>query len=205
MRVLGVDPGLSRCGIGVVDGTGRRAVAQRVGVIRTASAAPTATRLAHLYDAVADLIADVAPDAVSVERVFFTVNVRTAMSVGQAAGVALLCAARAGIPVVEYTPTQVKAEITGHGNADKEQVAFMVKALLQLADLPGPPDAADALALALCHLRRGARNARDAGATGTDTGAAASTETGGMSPRLAAAVESATAGAQIVQRGSGSA
>ena len=195
MRILGVDPGLSRCGVGVVDGTGRRPVIERAGIIRTSPAEPTGSRLAHLHDEVAGLITELRPDAVSVERVFFTVNVRTAMTVGQAAGVALLCAARAGIPVVEYTPTQVKAEITGQGNAEKGQVAFMVKALLGLADLPGPPDAADALALALCHLRR-ARSAHH-----RQTMSRSQSQVQDMSPRLAAAVEEAGPGAQVVQPG----
>jgi crossover junction endodeoxyribonuclease RuvC len=187
VRVLGIDPGLSRCGVGVVEGPPQRPVAVRAGVIRTPPGHPVADRLAELYDALRDVIAQTAPDAVAVERVFFNGNARTAMGVGQAAGVALLCAARAGVPVVEYTPTQVKAAVAGSGAADKEQVIFMVRAQLRLAESPRPPDAADALALALCHLQR-------AGHPGAGHGP------GGMSPRLAAAVAEAGPGAPVVRR-----
>ncbi|HVM15258.1 MAG TPA: crossover junction endodeoxyribonuclease RuvC [Egibacteraceae bacterium] len=182
VRVLGVDPGLSRCGVGVVDGPAGNPTAVRVGVIRTPADAPTAERLAALHAEIVGLVAATRPDAVAVERVFFNANVRTAMGVGQAAGVVLLAAAQAGVAVREYTPTQVKAAVAGHGAADKAQVGYMVRALLHLADAPKPPDAADALALALCHLQR-------AGAPGG--------EGQGMSPRLAAAVEAAGPGAQV--------
>lgn len=181
MRVLGVDPGLSRCGVGVVEGSSRQPSAVRAGVIRTSASLPTARRLAHLYAELAALIAECRPHAVAVERVFFNSNVRTAMGVGQAAGIVLLCAEQAGVEVVEYTPTQVKATVTGAGDADKEQVAFMVRTLLRLAEVPRPADAADALALALCHLQRGS----------------AVTADGVMSPRLAAAVAAASPGAQV--------
>ena len=183
MRVLGVDPGLSRCGIGIVDGPGRKPTAVRAGVVRTSPDEPLAQRLRMLFEEISDVIAHARPDAVAVERVFFNNNVRTAMSVGQAAGIVMLCAAQAGIDVVEYTPTQVKAAVAGTGDADKEQVAFMVRTLLRLADVPRPADAADALALALCHLQSGA---------GLPDGAA-------MSPRLAAAVAAAGPGAQVVE------
>jgi crossover junction endodeoxyribonuclease RuvC len=153
VRVLGVDPGLSRCGVGLVQGPVSRPRALRAGVVRTPPGAPVAARLAQLHDELRALIEQERPDAVAVERVFFNANVRTAMSVGQAAGVVLLCAAQAGVPVVEYTPTQVKSAVAGHGGADKTQVTFMVRALLRLAEPPRPADAADALALALCHLQ----------------------------------------------------
>lgn len=152
MRLLGVDPGLSRCGVGVVDGPAGRPTAVRAGVIRTSTDDPPAVRLKALHDALAEVIAQVQPDAVAVERVFFTTNVRTAMGVGQAAGVALLCAAQAGLAVLQFTPTQVKSNVTGNGRADKEQVTFMVTSLLRLSEPPRPADAADALALALCGL-----------------------------------------------------
>ena len=184
MRVLGVDPGLSRCGVGVVDGPAANPTTVRVGVIRTPPDVPTAQRLAALHDELTRLIVAAAPDAVAVERVFFNANVRTAMGVGQAAGVVLLAAAQAGVVLCEYTPTQVKAAVAGHGAADKAQVGYMVRALLHLADTPRPPDAADALALALCHLQR----------AGAPSGGK------GMSPRLAAAVEAAGPGAQVVSR-----
>lgn len=184
MRVLGIDPGLSRCGVGVVDGPGSRPVAVRSGVVRTPAGQAVSERLATLHERITALVAEMRPDAVAVERVFFSVNVRTAMGVGQAAGVALLCAAQAGLEVVEYTPTQVKAAVAGDGSADKAQVGYMVAAILRLSEAPTPPDAADALALALCHLQRGA--------TGNGVGA--------MSPRLAAAVAAAGPGAQVEPR-----
>lgn len=153
MRVVGVDPGLSRCGVGVVDGPRLRPQALRAGVIRTSPDDPTPRRLARLHDEVRQVIADVRPDAVAVERVFFNANVRTATSVGQAAGIVLLCAEQAGVEVAQYTPTQVKSAVAGTGSADKRQIGFMVRALLRLSEVPRPPDAADALALALCHLQ----------------------------------------------------
>ncbi len=200
MRVLGVDPGLSRCGVGVVQSERSRQSMVLAGVIRTPAHTPTPARLATLYDELSALLARHRPDAVAVERVFFNANVATAMSVGQAAGMALLSAAQAGVPVTEYTPTQVKSTITGTGDAPKEQVGFMVQALLRLDDVPRPADAADALALALCHLRRAGGPGVD---TRTENGAGALTghaTASGMSPRLAAAAEAAHAGAQIVQR-----
>lgn len=208
MRVLGIDPGLSRCGVGVVDGPGTRPTAIRVGVVRTDAQAVTAQRLAVLHAEITTVIAEAAPDAVAVERVFFNTNVRTAMGVGQAAGVILLAAAQAGVAVVEYTPTEVKAAVAGHGGADKAQVGYMVRALLRLADTPKPPDAADALALALCHLQRagahpGARAGTQDTPTAHTTEAAQGAHAGAgtqMSPRLAAAVEAAGPGAQVVER-----
>jgi crossover junction endodeoxyribonuclease RuvC len=149
--VLGIDPGLSRCGYaGVVDGARPRAVA--LGVLTTASSAPLPRRLADLRAELGALIAELRPDVVAVEHVFFQVNVRTAMSVGQASGLALAEAAAAGCEVVQYTPNQVKEAVTGFGGADKAQVQKMVQARLGLAVPPSPADAADAAALALCHL-----------------------------------------------------
>lgn len=182
MRVLGVDPGLSRCGIGIVEGTSHRPVAVRIGVVTTPPADAIGRRLRALYDEVSALIAEMTPDAVALERVFFNANVRTAMGVGQAAGIVLLAAEQAGIGVTQYTPTQVKAAVAGSGDADKEQVGFMVRTLLRLAETPRPADASDALALALCHLQLGA---------GVPAG-------GTMSPRLAAALAQAGPGAQVV-------
>lgn len=188
MRVLGVDPGLSRCGVGVVDGTRRRAVAVRAGVIRTSPKEAVPQRLRTIYDELQRLIADTRPDAVAVERVFFSANVRTAMGVGQAAGVVMLAAAQADIDTYEYTPTRVKAVVAGTGTADKEQVAYMVRTHLRLADTPSPPDAADALALALCQLWE---------APPDGSGSPASQ----MSPRLSAALDASGPGAQVVRRG----
>ena len=154
MFVLGVDPGLTRCGYGaVVAGpSGLEAVA--AGVVTTDPATGTAARLAELQQGVRGLLADLAPAVVAVERTFFQVNVRTAMAVGQASGVVLAEAAAAGCAVAQYTPNEVKQAVTGWGAAPKEQVARMVQSLLGLAQRPCPPDAADALALALCHHAR---------------------------------------------------
>jgi crossover junction endodeoxyribonuclease RuvC len=183
VRVLGVDPGLSRCGVGVVDGPPAQPRAVRAGVVRTPAEASTARRLSSLYEEITALLADTAPQAVAVERTFFNVNVSTAMGVGQAAGVVLLAAAQADVPVVEYTPTQVKSSVAGHGAADKDQVGYMVRVLLRLGEIPRPADAADALALALCHLQR-----------------AGAHDPARMSPRLAAAAEVAQPGAQVIRR-----
>ena len=205
VRVLGVDPGLSRCGLGVVEGDLHRAVIVRAGVVQTDPGEPTAMRLAHLHAEITALVAELQPDAVAIERVFINANRSTAMGVGQAAGVALLAAAQGGIDAVEYTPSQVKAAVTGTGDAEKSQVGFMVKAILKLGDVPRPADVADALALGLCHLRQGAIST-GAGGRGSGQGDSPSSQdatAGGMSPRLAAAVAEAGPGAQVTRRGTG--
>lgn len=153
-RVLGIDPGLTRCGIGVIDGPPARPTLVSVEVVGTGAATPIEDRLLHLHDRIRAAIQEHRPDAVAVERVLFSRNVRTAMATGQAAGVSLLAAAQAGLPVESYTPTDVKLSVAGHGGADKEAVARMVAAQLQLAEVPSPADATDALAIALCHLGR---------------------------------------------------
>ena len=161
MRVLGVDPGLTRCGVGVVDGApGRTLTLVYVDVIRTSADAQVGDRLVVLADAFADAIARFAPDVVAVERVFSQHNVRTVMGTAQVAGLAMVAAARAGLPVALHTPSEVKAAVTGSGVAGKAQVASMVTRLLTLADTPRPADAADALALAICHVWRGAAQSR---------------------------------------------
>lgn len=161
MRVLGVDPGLTRCGIGVIEGAvGSALKLIGVGVITTPTADPLEQRLLHLETEIAEWISRYEPDAIAVERVFSQLNVRTVMGTGQAAGIALLAAAKAGIPVVMHTPTEVKAAVTGTGRAGKAQVAEMVKRLLNLESVPKPVDATDALALAICHLWRGASTDR---------------------------------------------
>jgi crossover junction endodeoxyribonuclease RuvC len=152
--VLGVDPGLSRCGYGVVARERGRMHAVACGVIRTDPAAALPDRLAALADELAALVAQYRPSTVSVERVLFQNNARTAISVGQASGLALLAAARAGVPVAQYSPNEVKLAVTGDGRADKKAVQAMMTRLLGLPDLPRPPDAADALALACCHIWR---------------------------------------------------
>jgi crossover junction endodeoxyribonuclease RuvC len=165
VRVLGVDPGMTRCGVGVVDGApGRPLTLVHVDVIRTPADAEVGGRLVVLADALADAIARFAPDVVAVERVFSQHNVRTVMGTAQVAGLAILAATRAGTPVAMHTPSEVKAAVTGSGAADKAQVGAMVTRLLKLAETPRPADAADALALAICHLWRGAAQSRLAAA-----------------------------------------
>ena len=165
MRVLGVDPGLTRCGVGVVDGApGRRLTLVYVEVIRTPADADLAHRLLQIEQALEMVLDAAAPDAVAVERVFSQQNVRTVMGTAQAGAVAITCAARRGIPVVLHTPSEVKAAVTGSGRADKDQVGVMVARLLGLTQVPKPADAADALALAICHLWRGDSSARLAAA-----------------------------------------
>lgn len=155
MRVLGVDPGLTRCGLGVVDGGGGRSVrCVAVDVVRTPPEQDLADRLVGVADAVEGWIAAHRPDVVAVERVFSQHNVRTVMATAQAAGVVALVAARAGLQVAFHTPSEVKAAVTGAGRADKRQVTTMVTRLLGLAEGPRPADAADALALAICHCWR---------------------------------------------------
>ncbi|MFO7589552.1 MAG: crossover junction endodeoxyribonuclease RuvC [Acidimicrobiia bacterium] len=149
--VLGIDPGLSRCGYGAVHRTGSTMTAVSFGVLRTDRDAPLPERLASLEADLGALFAEIRPRALAVERVLFQTNVRTAISVGQASGIALLVAARTGVPVTHYSPNEVKLAVTGSGTADKAQVQQMVTRLLALASVPTSPDAADALALALCH------------------------------------------------------
>ncbi len=138
----------------MVERTGGRLVVVAFGAIRTSAGSPQADRLATLHAAIADLIRDYRPEAAAVERLFFNVNVATAMAVGQASGVALAAAAANGLNVAEYTPLEVKQSVVGVGNASKRQVSVMVASLLGLAGPPGPVDAADACALAICHLTR---------------------------------------------------
>jgi crossover junction endodeoxyribonuclease RuvC len=155
LRVLGVDPGLTRCGIAVVDGAvGRKVRCVAVDVIRTPVDADLSVRLLAVSDEVEAWLDRHRPDAVAVERVFSQYNVRTAMGTAQAGGVVALAAARRGLPVVFHTPSEVKAAVTGSGRADKAQVTSMVTRLLGLTEAPKPADAADALAIAICHVWR---------------------------------------------------
>ena len=165
MRVLGVDPGLTRCGLGVVDGAvGRPPVLVAVGVARTPATDDLGPRLVALEVEIEAWLDAHRPDAVAVERVFAQANVRTVMGTAQAGAVAVVCAARRGLPVALHTPSEVKAAVTGSGRADKAQVAGMVARLLRLPGPPTPADAADALALAVCHLWRAPVQARLAAA-----------------------------------------
>ena len=171
MRVLGVDPGLTRCGLGVIDGLpGRAPALVAADVLCTPATDGIAARLLALEAGLDQWMAVHQPDAVAVERVFSQHNVRTVMGTAQAGAVAIVCAARRGLPVALHTPSEVKAAVTGSGRAGKEQVTAMVMRLLRMDDPPRPADTADALALAICHLWRG-----------------------GMQRRLAAAVASAPA------------
>jgi crossover junction endodeoxyribonuclease RuvC len=161
MRVLGIDPGLTRCGLGVVEGAvGRPLRMIQVDVVRTPPASAVADRLCEIERAVDAWLDEHRPDAVAVERVFSQHNVRTVMGTAQASGVAMVVAARRGVPVALHTPSEVKASVSGSGRADKAQVAAMVTRLLRLDAAPTPADAADALALAICHIWRGSAQTR---------------------------------------------
>ncbi len=165
MRVLGVDPGLTRCGLGVVDGlAGRPLTLVAVGVVHTPSDLELGRRLVTIEREIEAWLDRHQPDAVAVERVFSQHNVRTVMGTAQASAVAILCASRRGLPVALHTPTEVKAAVTGSGRAEKAQVGAMVTRLLRLTEAPRPADAADALALAICHVWRAPAQARLAAA-----------------------------------------
>src|SRR5262245_54686240 len=161
MRVLGVDPGLTRCGLGVVEGEAGRALRLvGTGVVTTPASDDIGSRLLALEVELDQWLDHHQPDAVAVERVFSQHNVRTVMGTAQAGAVAIVCAARRGVPVALHTPSEVKAAVTGSGRAGKQQVTEMVTRLLRLPDPPRPADSADALALAICHLWRGTAHAR---------------------------------------------
>jgi crossover junction endodeoxyribonuclease RuvC len=173
MRVLGVDPGLGRCGWAVLERRGGRVTAAGYGTIHT-EGDQVAPRLADLAARLRKVLAAHRPEALAIERLFFNANVRTAMTVGQASGVVLLVAAEHGLGVSAYTPPQVKQAVTGSGSAPKEQVGYMVKALLGLAAVPTPADTADAIAVAVCHLHHAvlAHTAPGSGVPAAGTGGA---------------------------------
>jgi crossover junction endodeoxyribonuclease RuvC len=154
MRVLGIDPGYATTGYAVIERSRGGLAAIAVGAIRTSGSDPHAKRLAYLRTELLELIRQHDPASVALEKVFFTVNVRTAMAVGQASGVAMATAGEVGLEVTEYTPTEVKQSVTGTGTAPKHQIQSMIASLLKLAEAPKPADAADACALAICHLNR---------------------------------------------------
>ena len=161
MRVLGIDPGLTRCGLGVVEGSlGRPLTMVAVDVLRTPADMPVALRLCRIEAEVERWLEAHVPDVVAVERVFSQHNVKTVMGTAQASGIAMVAAARRGIPVALHTPSEVKAAVSGSGRADKAQVAIMVARLLRLAEPPRPADAADALALGICQIWRGGAQSR---------------------------------------------
>ena len=157
LRVLGIDPGLTRCGVGIVDvAPDRSATLVHVSVIRTGAGEPIESRLLAVARGIAEALDAYRPDALAVERMFAQHNLRTVIGTAQASGVALAAAAERGLPVGLHTPSEVKAAITGYGSAEKAQVGAMVARVLGLAAVPKPADAADALALAICHAWRGA-------------------------------------------------
>lgn len=161
MRVLGIDPGLTRCGLGLVEGSvGRPLRLIQVGVLRTSADLPVPERLRLVDAGIENWLETHQPDLVAVERVFSQANVSTVMGTAQVSGIAMVAAARRGIPVGLHTPSEVKAAVTGNGRADKAQVGAMVTRLLSLREAPKPADAADALALAICHIWRGGAQAR---------------------------------------------
>ena len=151
MVIMGIDPGFAIVGFGIVNYKGNQFKVLDYGVIRTSAKMLLPERLLMIEKRLVELISDYSPEAICVEDLYFNTNLKTAMNVGQGRGVALLCSAKAGIPVYEYTPLQVKQGVTGYGRADKNQVQQMVKVLLGLAEVPKPDDAADALAIAICH------------------------------------------------------
>ena len=153
MRIIGIDPGTALLGFGVIDADNDPELVD-FGAVETVVGVPMPDRLLSLYDAITELIVRYQPDVMSIEQLFFARNVTTAITVGQARGVALLAAAQAKLGVVEYTPSQVKHAIAGYGKADKQQMQEMVRILLGMEFVPHPDDAADALAVALCHAQR---------------------------------------------------
>jgi crossover junction endodeoxyribonuclease RuvC len=203
VRVLGVDPGLTRCGLGVVEGTpGRPPTMIAVGVIRTPADLDVAKRLVRIEAELEEWIIEHRPDAVAVERVFAQQNVRTVMGTAQASGVAMVVAARRGLPVALHTPSEVKAAVTGSGRAGKEQVTTMVTRILKLAERPTPADAADALALAICHIWRGGVTSRleEAAGSRANLEALAKAQSRLQVARLRAAVAAQAASAQEGRR-----
>jgi crossover junction endodeoxyribonuclease RuvC len=161
MRVLGIDPGLTRCGLGVVEGSvGRPLALVDVSVLRTSSDLPVPQRLVTIEQGIDAWLDEYAPDAVAVERVFARSDVSTVMGTAQASGIAMVCATRRGLPIALHTPSEVKAAVSGNGRADKAQVGAMVTRILRLETMPKPADAADALALAITHIWRGGAQAR---------------------------------------------
>jgi crossover junction endodeoxyribonuclease RuvC len=203
MRVLGVDPGLTRCGLGVIEGEPGRALRLiSTDVIRTPAADDIGARLLALEIEIDLWLVRYQPDAVAVERVFSQHNVRTVMGTAQAGAVAIVCAARRGVPVALHTPSEVKAAVTGSGRADKRQVTEMVTRLLRLADPPRPADSADALALAICHLWRGTAQQRLAAAKLAAAASSAAASSVAASSAAASSVAASSVAARLATGGS---
>lgn len=152
MRIIGIDPGTAITGWGVVEGDGDELRPVAYGAITTAAGTPLPRRLQIIYRELTDIIAQWQPESSAIEELFFSKNAKTALAVGHGRGAAMLALADADLPITEYKPLEVKQAITGHGGADKQQMQQMVKLLLSLDDIPRPDDAADALAVAICHL-----------------------------------------------------
>ena len=152
MIVFGIDPGSERTGYGCVDTDGSRHRLVMCGAIKTKASATFPEKLLVIHSRLTTLLSECRPDAVAIENVFFSVNVRSALKLGHARGVAMLAAVEAGVPVAEYSPAEIKRAVVGHGRAEKPQVQQMIKLILGLADVPSPHDAADALAVAVCHI-----------------------------------------------------
>ena len=151
MRILGIDPGYAILGYGVIEKTGNHFQAIHYGAVTTHKDTPMPQRLEHLYDELREIIGEYRPEVASIEQLYFNNNAKTAIQVGQARGVAILACVKAGIEIAEYTPLQIKQALVGYGRADKKQVQFMVKTMLNLAEVPKPDDTADALAAVICH------------------------------------------------------
>lgn len=160
MRVLAIDPGLTRCGVGVIDSHSRILTLVGVGVLKSSAELPIEIRLQEIDLQVRNWIKNYQPDVIAIERVFSQHNLRTVMGTAQVAGISLLAAAQSDIKVVMHTPSEVKAAVTGSGRAKKDQVALMVQKILKLESIPKPVDATDALALAICHVWRGSGDQR---------------------------------------------
>ena len=152
MRVIGIDPGTAITGWGVVDGDGNDLQMVAAGVVRTAAGTPLPQRLQIIYNDLTALIKEWQPESSAIEELFFSKNAKTALAVGHGRGVAMLALANANLSITEYKPLEVKQAVTGYGGADKQQIQQMVKLLLSLEDIPRPDDAADALAVAICHV-----------------------------------------------------
>ena len=151
MKILGIDPGVATVGFGLVESSGMHQRMISCGVITTPAHTPLSSRLDRIYSDLEELIRSCDPDAISIEELFFSKNITTGIPVAHARGVILLCAFRCGVPVYEYTPMQVKQAVVGYGKAVKKQVMEMTKSIIGLAQIPKPDDAADALAIAVCH------------------------------------------------------
>jgi crossover junction endodeoxyribonuclease RuvC len=160
MRVLGIDPGSETTGWGVVEGDNRRYRLVEYGTVKAPPRERFPARLLKIYDGIEATITRLKPDACSVEEAFFATNVKSALKLGQVRGVVLLAAERASLDIFEYSPRLIKQTVVGYGNAEKHQVQEMVRVLLSLASVPAPHDAADALAIAICHFHHAGTNAR---------------------------------------------